>query len=118
MSLAARMRHRINFEMQQESKDAQGRSSVQWVDAVIETGEVMTEVPAEVLTGPGREFLTSGQLQTQIDARITCRWFPGLMGSWRVVWDDVVYSILWWETDPTSRRELRIRCQLGVNDGG
>lgn len=115
--LAPRLRQRINFQAQEEFRDSEGRLTITWVDAILETGEIMTEVPAEVLTGPGREFQQSGQLQAQITARITCRWFPGLKGSWRIVWDGQCYNIHTWETDVTARREYRIKCTSGVNDG-
>lgn len=117
-ALGPRLRHRVTFEEQENTRDGEGRLTVEWVDAVLETGEVMADVPAEVLTGPGRESRQSDQLQTQVAARITCRYFAGLKGSWRIVWGEEIYNIETWELDKTGQREIRIRCSSGVNDGG
>lgn len=118
-ALAPRLRHRITFERQASDRDSEGVVTLQWIPVVIDlAGEApLVDVPAEVLTGPGREFQASGQVQAELAARITCRWFPGLSAAWRIVWDGNVFNIATWETDVTGRREYRIRCTAGVNDG-
>ena len=77
------------------------------------------DVPAEVLTGPGREFLQSGQMQSDVAARIRVPWFPGgIDASWRVLWDGRVFDIKGDpDLDASGRREYRIKCKAGVNDG-
>jgi len=119
-ALAPRLRHRITFERQVHGRDSEGIETVDW-DPVMLTAEgyagELSDVPAEVLTGPGREFMASGQVQSEVAARITTRWFPGLDASWRIVWGDLVYNIGTWDTDVTGRREYRIRCTAGVNEG-
>lgn len=116
--LSQRLRHRITFERQVTTRDSEGVASVVWDTVVLD--ESLTElkdVPAEVLTGPGREFRETGQVQAELAARINCRWFPGLDASWRILWDGQVFNIGTWDTDLTGRREYRIRCTAGVNDG-
>lgn len=118
MSESQRYRHRITFQEQLTVVDSSdGSQDVDWVDVVLPTGELLVDYPAEVLTGPVREFLQSGQVQGEAAARIACRWFPGLLQSWRIVWGDVVYNIGAFDVDRTARREYRIRCTAGVNDG-
>jgi SPP1 family predicted phage head-tail adaptor len=119
-NLSGRLRHRIIFEYQTTTRDSDGIASTVWdVAASSVQGYLrpLHDVPALVLTGPGREFLASGQMQSEIAARITCRWFPGLDASWRIRWGDLVYNIRTWDTDETGRIEYRIRCVAGVNDG-
>lgn len=118
-TLAPRLRHRIDFEMQASVRDSEGVVTLEWVPAVVDYGGELelTDIPAEVLTGPGREFQASGQVQAELAARITCRWFPGLSAAWRIRWDGQIYNVATWDTDVTGRREYRIRCTAGVNDG-
>ena len=120
-ALAARLRHRITFQEQITVRDSEGVSSTTWETVELDvpgwTGIQLADVAAEVLTGPGREFQASGQVQAELAARITCRWFPGLSASWRILWDGQVFNVGSWETDVTGRREYRIRCTVGVNDG-
>lgn len=115
--LAARLRHRIDFEEQITLRDSEGDLLTTWDTVMLDSFTALESVPAEVLTGAGREFNQSGQVQSEIAARITCRWFPGLMASWRIVWDGNYYNVASWETDATGRREYRIKCTTGVNDG-
>lgn len=115
-TLAPRLSHRITFQRQVEER-ADGVLSVSWESARLDDGVELVDVPAEVLTGAGREAVMSGQMQSSTVARITCRWFPGLDASWRILWDGKTFNISTFETDRTSRRELRITCTAGLNDG-
>lgn len=113
------LRHRITFQEQVTFRDSNGDEIVDWQNVVLDTGEELEDVPAEVLTGPGREFNNSGAVQSDVAARITCRWFPGgIKSSWRILWDGFVFNIGGIpDMDLTGRREYRIRCTAGVNDG-
>jgi SPP1 family predicted phage head-tail adaptor len=109
--LAHRLRHRVNIQQQVETQSSStGAFSVTWVD-------VYTNVPAEVLTGAGREMFQAEARQGELTARINMRWFPGLTQKMRVVWQNVPYNINSIETDATARREYRLRCSAGLNDG-
>lgn len=115
---SGRLRHRITFQEQVEVRDSEGVLTVTWENAWLDSDTELTDVPAEVLLGPGREFNASGKAQSEVAARITCRWFPGLQSSWRILWDGRVFNIGGEpETDATGRRELRIKATAGVNDG-
>jgi head-tail adaptor len=113
------LRHRITFQEQVTFRDSNGDQVIDWQTVVLGTGEELEDVPAEVLTGPGREFNNSGAVQSDVAARITCRWFPGgIKSSWRILWDDFVFNVGGIpDTDLTGRREYRIRCTAGMNDG-
>lgn len=109
--LAQRLRHRITIQQKQEEFTTYGEG----------VGYVWTtyaaDVPAEVLTGPGREFQAADAKQSETTARIALRWFPGLLPDMRILWDGRVFDIQSMETDATARREWRLRCVDGVKDG-
>lgn len=106
-----RLRHRVNVQQRVETQDSTtGEITVEWQN-------VYANVPAEVLTGPGKEFYQSGARQAETTARMTLRWFPGLTQKMRLVWDGKNYNILSIETDTTGRRDYRLRCSEGVNEG-
>lgn len=114
--LAHRLRHRIAFQMQQQLQDVDGNNTISWVTAVAGGVEFLS-VPAEVLTGPGREAVEAGSKQAEVAARINCRWFPGLNQSWRILWDDQVFNIVSKSTDASGRQEWRLICSAGLSDG-
>ena len=121
MSLAARMRHRIQIQERIETQHSEtGDIESVWAALQLDSSSSseMLSVPAEVLTGPGREFSAANAKQSEADARINIRWFPGLTSAMRIVWQSQNYDITSIETDITGRREYRLRVKAGVNDGG
>lgn len=116
-TLSPRLVHRIAFQHQESVRDSNGVLTVEWANVWLDSETELASVPAEVLTGPGREAVKSGQMQSSTAARITCRWFPGLDASWRILWGDQVFNIASFDTDRTARREWRIACTQGLNDG-
>lgn len=115
---AQRYRHRVEFQEQFEEQDSEtGAITRDWDTVYLDSDTPLDSVPAEVLTGPGREFNAADAKQAETSARINLRWFPGLLPSWRLLWDGKTYDILSIETDATARREYRLRCKEGVTDG-
>lgn len=115
--LGRRLRHRIAIEEPIAAQDARtGEITVRW-QVVTRGGVRLNSVPAEVLTGPGREFATAGAEQADTSARITVRWFRGLTQQMRIVWDGDTYNIVSVATDRTGRRDYRIVCRHGVHPG-
>jgi SPP1 family predicted phage head-tail adaptor len=82
-----------------------------------EWADYVEDEPAEVLTGPGREFNAADMTQAETDARIFIRWRPDVDTTMRVLWEGRRFNILSIETDVTARRELRLRCKEGLTDG-
>mgnify|MGYP000893266274 CR=1 FL=1 len=118
MMLAHRLRHRITVQELVEVQDTNtGAITRGWETAILEDGTILDAVPAEVLTGAGREFVQSGATQGEIAARINMRWFPGLTQKMRILWDTKVLNIESIETDITARQEYRLKCVAGVSDG-
>lgn len=104
-------RHRVTIEEKIETQDTEtGDVSDYWFP-------LYEDVPASVLTGPGREFIAAAAKQAETTARIAFRWLPGITQNMRVLWDGRVFDIAEIASDLTGRRELRLRCTDGVNDG-
>lgn len=118
--LTQRLRHRVELQSRSESRDSEtGGVIVSWITATV-GGVQLSAVPAEVLTGPGREFRESATKMAETTARITLRWFSVdrlELCRWRVLWEGRVYDIVSAETDATARREWRLRCIDGLTDG-
>jgi SPP1 family predicted phage head-tail adaptor len=109
--LAQRLRHRVDIDEQIEEVASSGEPlGFVWQNW-------LANVPAEVLTGPGREFSAANAKQAETTARITLRWFAGLTQAHRIRWDGHVYAITGLETDATGRMEWRVVCEDGVNNG-
>ncbi|MCQ9615936.1 head-tail adaptor protein [Paenalcaligenes niemegkensis] len=122
--LAHRLRHRITFQVNGEGdRDDNGYlipGTGGWQTVTLPDGTKLADVPAEVLTGPGRETQGGAATQAETLARINLRWFPAderEMAAWRIVWDGRVYNITSAETDITARREWRLRCEYGASEG-
>lgn len=108
---AQRYRHRISIEAPVHTRDAvTGGFVTTWQ-------RVHNGLPAEVLLGPGREFDAANARQAETTARINCHWFPGLSAAMRIRWDGRIFNIQEIGADATARREYRLRCVDGVNDG-
>ena len=122
--LAYRLRHRVTFESKSEPvRDENGYivpGSGGWQTVVLDGGLRLEDVPAEVLTGPGREFQGGNATQAEASARVTLRWFPTsprVVASWRMRWDGQIFNIQSAEVDITARREWRLRCVDGPSEG-
>lgn len=116
--LTYRLRHRVAIQEQVETQNTTtGAMSIAWENVMLDSDTELSAVPAEVLTGAGREFDQAGAIQGEIAARINLRWFPGLTQSMRIVWDTKIFNIRSIETDLTGRQEYRLKCVAGFNDG-
>lgn len=116
--LAHRLRHRITFQEQVNTQDPNtGAVTLSWENVWLDSSTELKDVPAEVLTGPGREWVGAGTINAETAARINLRWFPGLNTAWRILWDGQVYNIQSKETDVTGRQEWRLRCVDGPSEG-
>jgi len=122
--LAHRLRHRVTFQrLTDPVRNENGYpvpGSGGWQTVVLGDGARLENVPAEVLTGPGREFQGGAATQAETSARINLRWFPAIerdMAAWRVLWDGRIYNITSVDTDATARREWRLRVVDGPSEG-
>ena len=73
---------------------------------------VLLDEPASWLPGPGREWLASESLRSQIEGRFTVRWNPAnaqIKAADRIAWDGKVYEVIAPPlADETARRELTL----------
>lgn len=111
-------RHRIHIQERIDVPDSEtGAVEWTWSTVYLDSDTPLDSVPAEVLTGPGRELHAAGTKLAETTARISFRWFPGLLATMRILWDGKVYDIISIETDATARREYRLRVKDGLSDG-
>lgn len=108
--LAHRLRHRVAVQqiVEAQNPDTGARTEL-WVNAQLPDATVLDAVPAEVLTGVGREYVQSGATQSEYSARMNLRWFPGLNTKMRIVWDGATFDIVSIDTDATARQEYRLK---------
>ena len=108
--LSNRLRHRVAVQEMIEYQDSTtGAMSIVWATKTLSDGTVLSAVPAEVLTGVGREFVQGSSLQSEFNARMNLRWFPDLSLKMRILWENKIYQITSIETDVTARREYRLK---------
>jgi len=113
---SGRYRHRITIDHKVESRDEYGGPVIDWQPFA-------ADVPAEVLTGPGRELRAANAPVEEVAARINFRYVPGIDQAMRVRWlheigEELLFNIRSVEFDRTTRRETRLICVAGADNGG
>ncbi len=103
-------RHRIDLQVNNKTRTANGGFKDKWEDFAI-------GVPAECLTGGGREPDAANSKRSEADLRVNFRWFEGVNSQLRLVWNGVIYDITSIDLDATARRECRLTCKTGLNQG-
>lgn len=109
--LSYRLRHRITIQQPSEAQESATGEMIRTYS------DLYANVPAEVLTGPGRVNVAAGAEQNSYDARINIRWFDITLRDLldcRIIWDGRIYEIDAAEQDITARREWRLMCKGGV----
>lgn len=116
--LSHRLRHRVEIQEPVDVQDPNtGVITRVWQTVALDSDTILNSVPAEVLTGPGRELHAAGTKLAETTARINIRWFPGLLKTHRILWDGRTFEIIGISEDVTARREYRINCKDGLSDG-
>lgn len=107
---AGRLRHRVEIWRKTTTRDSNGVAT--------EARTLFATVWAEVAPSSGREFIQSGQLQSEVVARITIRKLTGLRASDYVRFRSQNYNISAILTDVVSGLEyFTLPVSMGVNDG-
>lgn len=107
---AGSLRHRITLQAQGQTRGPDGEWEPAWTDFA-------ANVPASIVPLSGREFLSAGEMQGEVTARITIRWRPGVVDTMRVLHDGTVYAIRAVLPDPTLRRHITLMVGGGVSSG-
>lgn len=115
-----RLRHRIKIQKPVESQDGDtGEIITTWQNIELSAGK--PDIPAEVLTGAGKESYAENSKFSEVVARINIRWFPyGQQDLYkcRIIWESQVFNIVDVQTDLTARQEWRFKCEAGVSNEG
>lgn len=103
---SGKLRHRITISRYTLTQDPlTGYETETWAD-------ILANEPAAWLPGPGREWLASESLRSQIEGRFTVRWNPAnaqIKAADRIAWDGKVYEVIAPPlADETARRELTL----------
>lgn len=108
------LRHRITFQHPAKVQDpASGEMVDGWIDAPGAIG-----VPAAIEPLSAREFIAAQASQSEVTARITIRYRPGISAAMRILHGDQIYNIHGVLPDPRSGREyLTLPVSTGVNEG-
>lgn len=109
------LRHRITIQRKAEVVDpVTGYRDWSWSDYA-------ADVPAKWLVGPGREYLASEALRSEVQGRFELRWSPLIATVTpldRALWDGRVYDIKSPPlTEATARRTITLMVAEGLNDG-
>ena len=87
---ATDLRHRVTIQSKMEVIDpATGYSTLTWAG-------YLSDVPAQFLAGPGREYLASEATRAEVSGRFVIRWSPAaaaIKASYRVLWDGRIMEI-------------------------
>lgn len=112
---AQKYRHRITIQRKTEVIDpATGYRTTVWVDRI-------ADEPARWQAGPGREYLASEAVRTEVSGRFGIRWSPEaalIQAGDRVLWDGRVMALKAPPlVDETARREITLMVAEGQEDG-
>ena len=105
-------RHRIEIQQKVESQGSSGEPIHTW-----QTVSGLESVPAEILSGLGKESESSSVKRGQKSARISFRWTDGITEEMRIIHNNIAYDIAAIDYDATGRREIRLSCISGLTDG-
>lgn len=109
------LRHRITIQSKQLVQDPNtGYETTAWVDRVVNE-------PAAWLAGPGREYLASEAVRSEVSGRFVIRWSTEaalIQSGDRVLWDGRVMALKAPPLpDETARKEITLMVSEAGNDG-
>lgn len=110
-AMAPRMRHRVSFDAPITVRDSSGNQRQEWLPITS-----LQNVPAEVLTGPGKESIPAAQPLTTVAARITLRYQSSLAACYgmRVDHNGAEYHVESYFFDAGCRRWVTLVCSTGA----
>lgn len=110
MKMLHRLRQRVSFDAFIPVRDSDGMVEEEW-SAV----DGLQDVPAEVLTGPGKEGQPAAQPITSVAARITVRYLAALAIPFgmRIRHGSVTYHVESFCFDATGVKFITLVCSTG-----
>ena len=114
MAASRSYRHRVKvMESVPVQDQTTGDMVTYWQALALDSSVTLDSVPADVLTGPGRDFREAGAVQSDVVLRVSFRWFDGLLSTHMIEYLGLGYEIRSIEKDATGRLEYRVQC-VGV----
>lgn len=108
---AGKLRHKVTIQAPSTTQDPKtGEMLAGWVD--------IASVFASIEPLSAREFIAAQAQQSEISARVTIRYRPGITAAMRLLHGDRIYNIHGVLADPKSGLEyLTLPVSEGVGDG-
>lgn len=100
------LRHLVTIQSPVKTKSLTGAVGSQW--------ELFRQVWANIETFKSIERQAANAAWPGADVKITMRYMAGLLPTMRIVYDDVIYSILGINDIEMRHREMELTCQSGV----
>lgn len=107
---AGRFRFTVSIEEKKVEQSDTGAPIVSWVT-------FCKNIPAEILSGKGREMVAGGQEQSYLFTTVTIRTIPGVTTNMRVNHNGVFYNISAVLPDPSQQSYTELWCGTGLNLG-
>lgn len=107
---AGSLRHRVTIQEQSVTINSYGEQVVDWVE--------VKKVWANIHPLSAKEAREAQQIQSKVEARITLRYYSGLVASMRILHKGVIYNIEGVIPDPDSMREhITLPVSRGTTNG-
>ena len=103
---AGRLRNRLTLQYKVETRTSTGDVSWTWTTDSTVWGAI------EPLTG--REFAAASQTQNELPVRIVIRYHATIAATWRIINDNLAYSILAIMNTDSRDHTMEIMCSQGV----
>ena len=103
---SGQLRHIVRVESPIKTKTSSGSTATTW--------ELFRNVWANIETLRGYEKQSAAASWPGSDSRITIRYIAGLLPTMRIVYNEVIYSILNIDDVEQRHREIIMVCQSGV----
>ena len=105
---SGRLRHRCILQSKTYAQDAYGAEVVTWSTEATVWGAI------EPLSG--KEFFSQDSVQAEARVRIVIRYYSGVLTTWRVKHDNLIYDIKHVQNESTRDRTMELMCSQGVTD--
>jgi SPP1 family predicted phage head-tail adaptor len=107
---AGRLRHRCILQSKTYTQDAYGAEVVTFSTEATVWGAI------EPLSG--KEFFSQDSVQAEARVRIVIRYYSGVLTTWRVKHEGLLYDIKHVQNQDTRDRTMELMCGQGVTDDG
>ena len=103
---AGRLRHRLTLQYKVETRTSTGDVAWTWTTDSTVWGAIEPLI--------GREFVAASQTQNELPVKILIRYHASIADTWRIVNDNLAYSILAVMNTDSRDHTMEVMCSQGV----